>query len=121
VYAAKPIDAGQEIFISYVDHMQKNKTVEQRRQHLFNHYVRRRGQDLSLPPPHAPHNIVLCSVAAIHLDTQHDTTHARPTGLLVRVSTLPSGARPGQAGEGRSLRGDDVVVITAINKLLTEI
>jgi hypothetical protein len=47
VYAAKPIDAGQEIFISYVDHMQKNKTVEQRRQHLFNHYVR--STKISLP------------------------------------------------------------------------
>lgn len=37
VYASKPIDAGQEIFISYVDHM-KGKTVETRRQHLYNHY-----------------------------------------------------------------------------------
>ncbi|ELR22218.1 SET domain containing protein [Acanthamoeba castellanii str. Neff] len=38
VYASKPIEAGQEIFISYVDHMKSNKTVETRRQHLYNHY-----------------------------------------------------------------------------------
>jgi hypothetical protein len=49
VYASKPIEAGQEIFISYVDHMKSNKTVETRRQHLYNHYV-------PFAPNHSPTN-----------------------------------------------------------------
>jgi hypothetical protein len=60
VYASKPIDAGQEIFISYVDHM-KGKTVETRRQHLYNHYV-----------PFAPSTTPLPLV--IDTTKRHDTT-----------------------------------------------